>query len=225
MCRSPDSRSLAKASLQNRKESKWFIRNASEICPISPMKHIRIQKLKCYQALGKWIYSKYGNHTPECTGATCALLLPELPLPAHRAQSSLCRATWNQSLDISEQSHLTDTLPKQEQGAGTAHGLPGPARALTCSKASWSSMKHNWSAIWNLVFHGLNLHHSAIGQRRAGEWEPWGSKRRRHPYPPQRHQQGAEGWVPSEIAWLGLKDQLRTTPPHQPTQRLGQRGW
>lgn len=50
MCRSPDSRSLAKASLQNRKESKCFIRNASEICPISPMKHVRIQKLKCYQA-------------------------------------------------------------------------------------------------------------------------------------------------------------------------------
>lgn len=118
MCRSPDSRSLAKASLQSRKESKCFIRKASEICPISPMKYVRIQKLKCYQALGKWVYSKYGNHTPEPTGATCALLLPELPLPACRAQSSLCRATCNQSLDSSEVTPYRDTA----QGLGSRQG-------------------------------------------------------------------------------------------------------
>lgn len=170
--------------------------------------------MKCYQALGKWVYSKYGKHNPDSTGATCTLLLPELPLPACRAQGSLCRAMWNRSLDVFEQSPLPETLPKPS-------ACQVPAQALTCSKVSWSSMKHNWSAIWNLIFHGLNLHHSAKGQRRADEWEPWGSRRKSHPYPPHMHQQGAEGWVPSEIAWLGLKDQSE----NQPTQRFGQLGW
>lgn len=174
-------------------------------------------------SLGKWAYSKYGNHTLESTGATCAFLLSELPLPVHRAQSSLCRAIWNRPLDICEQSPLTETLPKPS-GAGRAQPA-GPAQALTCSKASWSSMKRNWSAIWNLVFHGLNLHHSAKGQRRTNEWEPWGSRRRSHPYPPHRHQPGAEGWVPSETAWLGLKDQPGNHPTTSSAQRFGQLGW
>lgn len=102
--------------------------------------------------------------------------------------------------------------------------LPGTAQAPTCSKASWSSTKHNWSAIWNLVFHGLSLHHSATGQSRAGEWEPRGSKRNL-PHPPHRQQRGAEGSVPSEIAWLGLKDQPEPSHHISPMHRFGQLDW
>lgn len=133
MCRSPDSRSLAKASLQNRKESKCFIRHASETCPISPMKHNRIQKLKCYQALGKWVYSKYGNHTPESTGAACALNQSCLCQPTgHRAPPAepLEIGHWTQMNIHPLQRHC----PSPQEQAELS--LPGTAQALTCSKVS-----------------------------------------------------------------------------------------
>lgn len=37
------------------------------------LRHLRMQKSKYYQALGKKVYSKYGNETPESTGAPCDL--------------------------------------------------------------------------------------------------------------------------------------------------------
>lgn len=94
MCRSPDSRSLAKASLQNRKESKCFIRNASEICPISPMKHVRTQKLKCYQALGKWVIQQIWKPLSRVPWSSLC------PLAARAASASL------QGTELPLQSHL-----------------------------------------------------------------------------------------------------------------------
>lgn len=32
------------------------------------LRHLRMQKSKYYQALGKRVYSKYGSHTPESPG-------------------------------------------------------------------------------------------------------------------------------------------------------------
>lgn len=93
---------------------------------------------------------------------------------------------------------------KDTNAARWREGIGAPRVALTYSKVSWSSMKRNWSAIWNLVFHGLNLHHSATGQRKGDEWEPRGNERRCLPQPTtQRH-----GWDFT----LRLNITLRLTP-------------